>query len=219
MTDEQVRAERDMEAIYWWLFFSPFITVFFLVSAVARLGPRDDWTWPVLLTGAPHLFLLLGLRARYLYQRRHFQQALLVMGIRMACTFVMMGLGRGQFTCLWVLVNGGLWLWTSWWGVRQVRTGACWLMQVRGEQDGLPRPWTVAKPAPAVAKDKSSASTGAGLPGTTLVETLERGQALAHQGRRAEAVACLLAVFRGDDPALREQAIRTLDALREVEIF
>ena len=136
-----------------------------------------------------------------------------------------MGLTQGAGWLVWFLANGSLWLFGSLWGLRQVRSGDCWLMRLRGESKELPRPWAVPAPAPAVAPVTAPVSTPA--PATTPAPVFsvptdpqaafESGQSLVSQGKRKEAIECFMFVFRNGTPDLRQRAIVELEKLGEVE--
>ncbi len=221
MKDSRAEAERGIGAVYWWLFYSPLITVPWLMVAVTFQGLSTsgdaNWSVPVLSAALPHVVLLFGLRSKYLYQRRHVQQALLFVLVRTVTTFLLVAVNQGAFACLWLIVNGGLWLWSSWWGLQQVRKGDCWLMQILGEDSQLPRPW--AGQTLESATPSSMDAVIATRAQAALQAKLDRGRALANSGQRPEAVACFMDVFHGSAPGLRQQALVQLEALGEVETF
>ncbi len=163
------------------------------------------WIVAVLSSALPHLVLLFGLRSKYLYVRRHVQQALILAAIRTITTALLVGASESSGTCWWIPINGALWLWGSARGLRQVKRGECWLME-RGEGEQLPRPWA-AQPA---------------LQPTPVSESdaqLIRAHNLIQQGLRSEAIECYLSLFRTGPSHLRQQAVAALEKLGEVEDF
>jgi dipeptidyl aminopeptidase/acylaminoacyl peptidase len=151
------------------------------------------------------LVLLFPLRSRYVYVRRHALQAVLLAGVRVSTTVLLVGLTRGSLIGLWVVVNGGLWIFGTVSGLGQIKRGDCWLMRRKGEVSELPRPWAapkVAEPAPV--------APGPALP----AEALPAGQ-----DERAAMVEELHAAFRMGSPEERKRAIEALKALGEIEDF
>ena len=219
LTSRQSEAERRAGWVYQWLRWMPVITIPWMYSNLSNLGYRaspSEAVGAVLWPGVVHLVLLLGLRSPYLYARRHAQQALLLAGVRALSTMLLMGTSRGEGYCLWFIVNGALWLWGSARGLRQLKRGECWLMNVQGEGKHLPRPWaltTAAQPAAAMAGTPISEA-----PSSPRL-ALEQGIGMARQGRRAEAINNLLAAFRRGTPELRNRAAAELEKLGEVETF
>ncbi len=145
MDQGQIRAERDIRWVYRWLIISAFIAVPWMAINLFRVSfraPTSTYVAAVLWPALVHVVVLpWGLRSPYLYVRRHTQQALLLVTLRVATTVFILGLSQGDAAFAWFIVNGFLWLWGSIWGGRQVKRGDCWLMWRRGESDKLPRPW------------------------------------------------------------------------------
>jgi len=158
-------------------------------------------SWP----GLVQVVLLIPLRSPYRYVRRHGQQAFLLAVAGVLSTVLLVGITRGALVGLWVVVNGGLWIFGSVWGLRQIRRGDCWLMRRRGEVSELPRPWA----APKVAEPTPTA------PGPTLAP----GVMPAGQDERAATVEALRLAFRTGSPEERQRALEALKALGEIEEF
>src|SRR3990172_434110 len=220
ITPEQAKAERGVKWVYWWLFWSPLITVPCMGVNLSNAYRPADYMWSILWSTLPHLILLLGLLSPYRYAQRHMQQALMLVGLRALLTAFIFGLSRGEAWGFWVITNGALWLWGTFAGLGQVRRGECWLMRVRRESAELPRPWAAllgASTAPAAPPAPSAASSLI-TPSDPLAAFL-KGRSLVNSGQRAEAVACFLAVFRSGSPELRQQAVSALGQLGEVETF
>jgi uncharacterized membrane protein YhaH (DUF805 family) len=219
--DSRTQTERDSAYVYWWLFWSPVVTVLWMIIAITATDmssrSQANWVMPVLLSGLPHLVLLFGLRSKHLYQRRHTQQALLLAAIRVVSSVLFVGVMRNQGVCLWILINGSLWLGSSMWGLGQVRRGECWLMTVMGDDETLPRPWALpTKPAPtATPAQPASGFEPSPIPRTLLI----RGQELVQSGQPAEAIVCFISVFRNGSPELRRQAVNALEQMGEIEVF
>jgi Tol biopolymer transport system component len=157
--------------------------------------------WPALV----HVVLLIPLWSPYLFVRRHAQQALLLAVVRVLSAVLIVGLSRGGLIGLWVVVNGGLWIFGTVWGLRQIKRGDCWLMRRRGEVSELPRPWAT----PKVAEPTPTATGPALAPGAIP----------AGQGERAATVEALRLAFRTGSPEERQRALEALKALGEIEEF
>jgi TolB protein len=167
--------------------------------------PTIEYVAAVGLPGVLLLVLLIPLGSRMVYVRRHAQQAVFFAALRVLSTVLIVGLSRGQLIALWVVVNGGLWLFGGVWGLRQVRRGDCWLMRVRGEGSELPRPWAV-KPALPPAGTSAAIS-----PGLSEAHTGEEGQEATIERLRQ--------MLRTGSPQERQWAIASLQALGEIEEF
>ena len=94
MIDERANTERSIGYVYWWLFWSPLITVPWMVASVLSLPyyrhQASDWLWAILPAALPHLILLFGLRSKTLYRRRHVEQALVLVGVRLMSTMFLL---------------------------------------------------------------------------------------------------------------------------------
>jgi hypothetical protein len=167
--------------------------------------PLADYVAAVSWPGLVQVVLLIPLWSRNLYVRRHGQQAFSLAVAGVLSTVLIVGLSRGALVGLWVVVNGGLWIFGTVWGLRQVKRGDCWLMRRRGEISGLPRPWA----APKVAEPTPTA------PGPALAP----GALPAGQDERAATVEALRLAFRTGSPEERQRAIEALKALGEIEEF
>jgi len=157
--------------------------------------------WP----GLVQVVLLIPLWSPYLFVRRHAQQACSLAVVRILSTVLIVGVTRGALIGLWVVVNGGLWIFGSVWGLRQIKRGDCWLMRRRGEISELPRPWATAK-----APEPAPAAPGPALP----AEALPAGQ-----DDRAATIEALRSAFRTGSPEERQRALEALKALGEIEEF
>lgn len=229
MTAGQVESERGAGWVYWWLFVSPLITVPWMAFNLASLRysvPASDYVWAALWPALAHGVLLFGLRSRYLYARRHAQQALLLVVLRAGSTALFLGLSEGGEggICLWVIVNGLLWLWGSRWGQGQVKRGECWLIHWRLDDAELLRSWAATGAHKAATRRRRFlevepprpwAATGA----VDARAAFSRAQGLAQSGRRVEAAADFLVAFRAGSPDLRRRAVEELEKLGEVETF
>jgi len=157
----------------------------------------------VALPGVLLLALLIPLGSRLVYVRRHAQQAVFFAVLRVVSTVLIVGLSRGQLIALWVIVNGGLWLFGGVWGLRQVRRGDCWLMRVRGEVSDLPRAWATRPMVTAPVTLASQASSDAITEEEGREATIERLRQMLRAGSAQE----------------RKWAIESLEALGEIEEF
>ena len=151
------------------------------------------------------LVLLIPLGSRLVYVRRHAQQAVALAVVRVCSTVLLVGMSRGSLLAVWVVINGGLWIFGSVWGLRQIRRGECWLMRRRGEVCGLPRPWPAERALPPAVE----------LSG----ESLSLGEASTDEGRRAATVEALRTAFRTGTSQERQRAIESLQGLGEIEDF
>jgi len=158
-------------------------------------------TWP----GLVYVVLLIPLWSRDLFVRRHAQQAFSLAVAGVLSTVLIVGLSRGALAGLWVVVNGGFWIFGAVWGLRQIKRGDCWLMRRRGEISELPRPWATAK-----APEPAPAAPGPALP----AEALPAGQ-----DDRAATIEALRSAFRTGSPEERQRALEALKALGEIEEF
>ena len=145
------------------------------------------------------LLLLVPLGSRLVYVRRHAQQAVLLGVVRVGSTVLLMGLTRGALVGPWIIINGGLWIFGTAWGLGQIGRGDCWLMRRRGEISELPRPWAARRVAE--------------LGTATLDEAPIRTQA------GASDVEALRAAFRAGSPEERKRAIEALKTMGEIEEF
>ena len=214
----QVRIEKGVAAVYVWLLISPFLTVpailFLILSNGWWEGPGDlskAVIFPVLL----HFPLLLALlnSGDNLFARRHVQQALLLVALRTASSWIFLALGEGQIVP-WLGINGFLWLWGSLRGRRQVRQGSCWLMNRSPAEAELlnaaaaaaaPPPSTApvprrSAPSPPALWEMSVPSSAPGLPRP--------------RGRDADVVALLDAFRHGTRQERRQRAGRAGAARR-----
>ena len=191
---------------------------------------RFNYLLAVLFPAMVHMVLLFGLLSSSLYIRRHTQQAIVLIGLRIVSTVLFVGLISGT-ECAWILVNGSLWLFGSLLGVWQVRNGDCWLMHLRGEKDLLPRFATVPvapqSAVPSVAPSAPQVAETYVAPIATAVPAfsvpsdpsaaLELGLALVAQSKREHAIECFMFVFRNGSPELRQRAVAEMEKLGEVE--
>ena len=172
--------------------------------AAARV-PTSSYVSAVALPAVLLLVLLIPLASRLVYVRRHAQQAVVLAVLRVLSTMLIVGLSRGELIVLWVIVNGGLWIFGGVWGLRQIRRGECWLMRVRGEVSDLPRSWAT-KPVVPAPTPAGGASTTLGGPSTG-----EEDQEATIDGLRQ--------MLRTGSPQERQWAIESLQALGEIEEF
>lgn len=233
--------KKAARRIYWWLLLSPFLTVPCFALQVIDLYSRSsvgERVWAAMVPLIFHIPLLFVLSSGRPFVKRHVQQGLLLIALRVVMAALALNLGRYPEDGLWffVLGNGSLWLFGSIWGLNQVKRGDCWLMRRKGEDDALPRPWAlppgertppeapttpppiapkpvvrppVQKPVPPPEREISLAPQAA----------FERGHTLLEQGDRETAVAHFLAAFRKGAPELRRKAVDQLKQMGEVETF
>ncbi len=213
----QQQTEKRAARVYWWLFFSALITVPWMATNLLSLGFTDRFNSPLaylLATISPalvHLVLLFGLLSSNLFIRRHAQQGLLLILLRVASAVWFVAMARGE-TSAWFLVNGSTWLFGTIWGIRQVNRGECWLMRARGENADLPRAWANA-PTPTNLSASGTNSSG------DAAFDLNVGLRLLDMNNRVEARTRFLAAFRNGSRELRERAAMELEKLGEVETF
>jgi len=223
--DVEVRPEWEAEKkvarrVYWWLLLSPFVTVPCFGSQVLTLysATVGERVWAALVPLIFHIPLLFGLRSSSRFVQRHTQQAFILIALRAGMATISVNLGPypldGVGLWLYFFGNGGLWLFGSLWGLRQATRGDCWLMRRRGEGGELPRPWAVPAAVPT--------TPATGVPSTMSADpnaAFQDGRRLLGMGKRAEATARFLAVFRDGPPDLRRRAVAELERLGVVETF
>ena len=168
--------------------------------------PTIEYVAAAALPGLLLLVLLIPLGSRLVYVRRHAQQAVFFAGLRVVSTVLIVGLSRGELIVLWVIVNGGLWLFGGVWGLRQVRRGECWLMRLRGEVSDLPRSWATKQEVRAPVVSESVVAPALGEPNT-------------EEEDRAATIESLRQMLRTGSPQERQWAIESLQALGEIEEF
>jgi len=147
-----------------------------------------------------HLPLLLGLTSKSAFVFRHTQQGILLIALRVAMASLAISIEPYPDEGLWLFLlgNGGLWLFGSFWGWHQTASGGCWLMKQKGETLIL------------------KAEKAEDLPPQIH---LERSKEFIGRYNAVEAKKHALAAFRTGDREIRLQAVNLLQALREMEEF
>ena len=193
--------KKTARRAYTWLFLSPLLTVpvFILGLDNAYGGSTNEGVVAALLPLVFHLPLLAGLTSKSVFVYRHTQQSILLMALR-AGLAALVASSQYPEDGLWLFLlgNGGLWLFGSIWGWTQVNRGACWLMQRRGER--------IERPAGEV---------GNFPPQIHLEKSREFIQGFKNEAAKNHA----LAAFRKGDREIRLQALWVLEVLEQVEKF
>jgi hypothetical protein len=200
-----VQDKQTAGRIYTWLFLSPLLTVpclgFTFVSPSIYADSFQGQSLSLLLPVILHAPLLLGLTSRNTFVFRHTQQGILLMAIRAASTLLLFGLLGDELNSafgLFMLVNGGLWLFSSLWGWSQTRAGECWWLTRKGEVIQQP---------------------GASVSPTEAATHLNTSREFIRQFKKNEALEHALVAFRTGNRETRIEALQLLVALEEVEQF
>jgi len=210
--------KKAARRVYMWLFFSSIITVPIFL-AVVYSGYTGDSTANehVLQALVPlifHLPLLAGLTSKSTFVYRHTQQGILLIALRAAVANVAISMGDYPDDGLWLFLlgNGSLWLFGSFWGAAQVNRGACWWMTQKGERN-LPASATMPEVEAPMGSDVQTPVS------MTPEKYLEYSKWYLRRDRKDTSKAYALEAFRHGDPEIRLQAIHMLDDLNEVEYF
>jgi len=235
MVMKQAEDEKAVKWVYNWLFWSPIITVPWLIINSFDLGSRDPLTafiWATITPAIPHLVLLSTQRSKHLFIRRHGQQALLLISTRIFSTVFFLGSTRFEDIGLWLAVNGFLWLFGRSVGLKQITEGDSWLMRYLGEKRHLPRPWKDLEPfeeiktlekqaasVPSLSKRKLPALQISSWAPNAVKSANERGLQLLKEGKKTEALEKFLFVFREGPKEWKEHAIESIRNIDEIEVF
>ena len=200
-----VQEKKTAGRIYTWLFLSPLLTVpclvFTFINPVIYTDNFQSRSLSLLVPVIMQTPILLGMTSRSAFVFRHTQQGILLVAIRAASTLLLFGLIGEEFNSafgLFMLVNGGLWLFSSLWGWSQTRAGVCWWLTRKGE---------VIRHA------------AVGLSPTETAAHLNKSREFIRQFKKNEAFEHALVAFRNGDQETRAQAVQVLAVLDEVEKF
>ena len=186
--------------------------------------------------GVPALpyLLVIGLQVRDkdTFISSHAKQAMLIVGLRvLSAAFVAWNVWYGDEVTalgLFVLVNGGLWLFGNGRGMKQVDQGRCWWAERMnpGYQSGLSNldlkqlDVEIARASAAQAKPKPKPVVVVEAPGfTEQAEILAEARALLQAGDTERAIAQFAEAFRLGDAGTRAEAVQELEALGAIESF
>ena len=235
------RIKTNLNLMYGWLMAASVITVPAMVVGLNILpyrSPTIAYIIVVLMPGIVHGILLFGLLSDTLYVKRHTQQALILVAIRMLIAVWCFGTTNGDDDLFfsWFFISGAVWLLGSIWGWGQVRQGKCWLMYRRGEDDELLKnsmPLTNPPQATATAiKQQVSQPSDIPMPSIPPLKTLPstnnqhtpnpytaflQGKMLAQQGKNQEAIAALLIAFRHGSKVMQGYVLKEMEQLGEVD--
>jgi hypothetical protein len=193
--------KNTAKRVYTWLFWSPLLTV--PVFIVAVVNAYDSSTnMRVLAALVPlifHIPLLAGLTSKNVFVYRHTQQGILLMALRASVAALAVSISRYPEDSLWLFLlgNGGLWLFSSIWGWNQINRGECWLMRRKGEMSEIL----------------------AGVENLAPLVHLEKSREFIQSFKKEEAKTHALAAFRKGSRDIRLQALWVLEVLEEVEKF
>lgn len=194
--------KKTARRVYAWLFWSSFLTV--PIFIVAIIGAYDSSTNTLVLAALTplilHTPLLFGLTSKSRFVYRHTQQGIFLIALRAGLASLAVAAGRNPEDGLWLFLlgNGGLWLFGTLWGSNQISRGDCWLMRRKGEQT-----------------DNAVHTAGSLAPHIYL----EKSREFLQRSQKAEAKEHALAAFRRGNREIRTQAVGLLAVLEEVEKF
>jgi hypothetical protein len=217
---EQEKEERGVIWVYNWLFWSPFITVPFMVVIILITNWRASnlgWAIKVSVPAIAHIVLLIAITSSNQYVKRHGQQAAILVGARMVSTILLIGFTRADSVFLWILVNGFMWLRGTTWGRSQVKRGDCWLMRYLTETVDLPRPWAQDKGV--VSPEPAPASTAIGITRPPAHEDINLSDGDLVNGKKEQAIEHFLQMFHEGPAEMRQKAVDELRKLGEIEKF
>jgi len=201
LTEKDTRITRN---IYRWLWFALiigapwFVITTFGLYSISDINERFFGALLPAILYSPVLFYLLS-KSLFIY--RHAQQAILLIGLRVAMAGVAIIIVQYPENGLWLFLlgNGSLWLFGNLWARNQVIRGECWLMQRKGE--------TILTPESQTSDDHVTDKKLDGL----LKSMNLKDRDIAYEKS--------LKAFRTGTPEARKRAVAVLSALSEVEKF
>ena len=132
--------KKRAKGTYTWLLFSPFLNVVVLLIAVignySISNSTDEWVLIALLPLVFHLPVLVRLDSNNPFVFRHTQQAIFLLALRASMTSLALNIGRYPEDGIWLFLlgNGFLWLFGSFWGRGQAHQGTGWWIKQKGEK-------------------------------------------------------------------------------------
>jgi len=194
--------KKTARRVYTWLFWSPLLTVpVFIIALISNYDSSvNGRVLAALIPLILHTPLLFGLTSKSAFIYRHTQQGILLIALRAGLASLAVAAGRNPEDGLWLFLlgNGGLWLFGSIWGRNQVNRGDCWLMRRKGE-----------------AIEVVAGGVGNFAPHVHL----EKSREFVQRFKKDEAKAHALAAFRQGNREIKLQALWVLGVLEEVERF
>jgi len=200
---------------YTWLLLSPMLNVFILLilvfNAYSPNASTNEWVIVALAPLLIHLPVLFRLDSNSPFVFRHTQQAIFLLALRASMTALALNIGSYPEDGIWLFLlgNGSLWLFGSFWGRGQAYKGKGWWIKQKGEQilgkDNTASP---------TVKDKDEP-----LQNTTPEKHIEYGKWYLKNNRKDFAQKYALEAFRSGKSNTRRQAIDILHELGEVEKF
>jgi len=196
--------DRDSaKGLYTWLFLSPLLTVpamIYLMATMSYYSSINERILAALLPGVLHLLMLSNLATKSQFVYRHTQQALFLAACRAGMAAIALNIGGiGDGIWLFLLGNGSLWLFGTFWARNQAVRRECWWLTRKGE---------VILPAQAEIADQP-------VMYVELNEILVSMNATDRQQAKEKS----LQAFRTGSSEARKKAVLVLSKLGEVEKF
>jgi len=199
--------KKTARRVYTFLFLSPIIAVPIFIGRLFSLSDSSPSINQSVLAALIPLIvyspILLGLTSTSAFVYRHTQQGLLFVALRagMASLVVMNIENHLDYAIsLFFFGNGALWLFGSIAGWSQTSNGKCWFMDRKGETIILQGSASLADPVQAQ-------------------EQLGRSRQQLNGNQKLLALNNALGAFRQGDQKSRQEAVKILDILGEVENF
>jgi len=194
---------KRAKGTYTWLLLSPFLNVIVFAIAVFNLYSGSTTNERVIAALAPlliHLPVLIRLDSKSPFVFRHTQQAILLLALRTSMATLALNISKYPEDGLWLFLigNGSLWLFGSFWGRSQAHRGTGWWIKQKGEKILAENALPTNKPI-------------------TDEELEELINSLNTKGKTARQKA--LTAFHKGTPETRKKAVLILSKLGEVEKF
>jgi hypothetical protein len=229
MEEASVVTAKDkvvVKKIYHWLRTSSFLTIpsliFLMIYFELSSSYRYEMNYRLAAAVLPlvwHAGLFGRLRIKNLFVCRHTQQALALVVLRAGIAALAL---NGENVWLFLLGNGFLWFFGTWWGNRQLKRNTCWLMERKHER-------IIVADDAVVQDEKKTPHQPVELPSApaVLVANAKLAQAYLDKGThffidsndKINATENLMLAFQLGAPEVRQRAVEVLDKLGEVEKF
>jgi hypothetical protein len=187
--------------VYWWLLLVPVFAVPFWWLIIPYNPNFGEILGPSLFALVFYLPILIWATSDNPFIQVHARQGLILLALRfLSPLLIFLVFGWDAMLPLFIVVNGSLWLFGSMFGLAQVGNGTSFLPFDRSK---------------IVADPISDQTPHAEI----LISSLDEARASLIAGERSLSIKQALAVFRNDDAASKESAMKFLAELGEVEEF